>query len=247
MNRESSTSYYYRVAQTIRTRIEAGIYAPGYILPPAHQIAAEFGVSSITIQKAMDLLAREGFVVRQRGVGTTVVEREDQRIIRQISAHTFWDWFFIGEKNREIALLEIGEIACPAFLRKTLNVQSDTVMKMRRVMSLGGEPIAYFVNYFPTALLKESSFEKFRQERFLKVLYREAKFETLLIDQKVQASTADMDLANALNIRFGDPVFFIEAVYRTHDETPVGLTHMYHRGDRILLRDLFTTKGSDIR
>jgi GntR family transcriptional regulator len=186
-------------------------------------------------------------IVRQRGVGTTVVDQADQRIIHQISTQNFWDWFCIGEKNREIALLEIAEIACPAFLRKALNIQTDNVVKMRRVMSLGGEPIAYFVNYFPTALLEKSSYEKFHQERFLKVLYKEKKFDTLLIDQKVQASTADMDLANALNIRFGEPVFFIEAVYRTDEGTPVGLTHMYHRGDRILLRDLFTTKGSDIR
>ncbi len=251
MNKETGTSFYYRVAQTIRGRINSGQYPPDFIIPPSHRLSEEFGVSNITIQKAMELLAREGCIVRQRGVGTKVQKPTKTLVVRQISAKNFWDWYEVYEARgkQAAAVLEIVETICPEFVRSILNLPADmeTVIKVRRVMKLDSQPLAYIFNYFSPALFRKSVYRKFSNTRFLKILLTEKKLPAIRIDQKVEATTADMDLAGNLQIRFGDPLFLVEYIYRLTDGTPLAVTHTYHRGDRSVLKDTVVIDADSVK
>ena len=68
MARETTIPYYYRVAETLKGRIESRKYPPGDIVPSEKHLAEEFGVSNITIRKAMALLVEDGLVIRKRGI-----------------------------------------------------------------------------------------------------------------------------------------------------------------------------------
>ncbi|MBN1555209.1 MAG: substrate-binding domain-containing protein [Phycisphaerae bacterium] len=59
-----------RVAQALSEDLDRGAYAPGSILPTDQKLADVYGVSRITLRKALSLLARRGRVVKlpQRGV-----------------------------------------------------------------------------------------------------------------------------------------------------------------------------------
>jgi DNA-binding LacI/PurR family transcriptional regulator len=61
-----------RLAQILRKRIVSGEYPPGAQLPFREQLIADFHVSSITVQRALDALVRDGFVVARRKAGTFV-------------------------------------------------------------------------------------------------------------------------------------------------------------------------------
>ena len=65
MDREDLTAYYYRIAETLRGRIKAQEYKFGDILPPEKDLEKEFGVSNITIRKALALLVQEGLIVQE--------------------------------------------------------------------------------------------------------------------------------------------------------------------------------------
>jgi len=60
MHKEMGTSFYYRVARTIRGRINSGQCPPGVIGPLSHKLSEEFGLSNIKIQKAMEILSLGG-------------------------------------------------------------------------------------------------------------------------------------------------------------------------------------------
>lgn len=60
---------YMEIYHEVRRRIMVGIYAPDKKLPEGARLAAEFGCSELTITKALDLLVREGLVLRKRGLG----------------------------------------------------------------------------------------------------------------------------------------------------------------------------------
>ena len=53
----------------------SGTYSPGSKLPFQAELAQSFQVSGLTIQQAMHRLAREGFVVARRRIGTVVVSK----------------------------------------------------------------------------------------------------------------------------------------------------------------------------
>jgi GntR family transcriptional regulator len=63
---------YEQVHKVLRARIEAGEWGPREPLPGEVLLSHQLGVSVGTVRKAMDQLARESVVTRQRGRGTFV-------------------------------------------------------------------------------------------------------------------------------------------------------------------------------
>ena len=54
----------------LQQRIRAGVWPPEGPMPTEEAFAAEFGVSRVTIRRALDMLEQEQLVVRQQGRGT---------------------------------------------------------------------------------------------------------------------------------------------------------------------------------
>ena len=63
---------YQQLRTILRQQIKDGAFAPQSPMPSELQLAATYGVSRVTVRKALDVLANEGLVVRRHGVGTFV-------------------------------------------------------------------------------------------------------------------------------------------------------------------------------
>jgi len=64
-----------RIARWVRKKIVRGTWQPGHRLPPREKLLRLFGVSSLTVQRAMDQLLEDGFIDAQGARGTFVAER----------------------------------------------------------------------------------------------------------------------------------------------------------------------------
>ena len=62
------------IADQLRSAIVGGEYEPGERLPTRQVLCDRYGVSNVTVQRAFDRLAREGFVVSVERQGTFVAE-----------------------------------------------------------------------------------------------------------------------------------------------------------------------------
>lgn len=239
MARETTIPYYYRVAETLRGRIESRKYPPGGIVPSEKHLAQEFGVSNITIRKAMALLVEDGLVIRKRGVGTRVISKQAQRIPLKITGN-FRDWVdsAVGQKQRlKVDVLEIALSTCPQSVAKILSIPADSkIWRMKRIRKLNTEPISYYINHVPPELLTDVSPKEFEKGSFIEVFERCCGVKIAKIEQRVEATTADMDVSSILGTEFGDPLFFIENIYYTAKLLPVEVTHMYFRGDRYIYK-----------
>jgi GntR family histidine utilization transcriptional repressor len=65
---------YEQVKAFIKTRISAGAWKPGDPVPSEAALAAQFGISRMTANRALRELAAEGLVTRVQGSGTRVAE-----------------------------------------------------------------------------------------------------------------------------------------------------------------------------
>jgi GntR family transcriptional regulator len=63
---------YVQVADDIRASIEAGRRHPGDRLPAGRELADQYGVAVMTVQKAIDVLRRESLVVSHQGRGVFI-------------------------------------------------------------------------------------------------------------------------------------------------------------------------------
>ena len=62
------------VAQELRTRIVSGEFQPGSRLPTRSTLEQQFGTTTLTVQRAFDDLARDGFIISEGRRGTFVAE-----------------------------------------------------------------------------------------------------------------------------------------------------------------------------
>ncbi len=63
---------YYQVYVSLFKRIQGGEFPPGSFLPAERQLTEDYGVSRITIIKALNELSRDHHIKRQQGRGTVV-------------------------------------------------------------------------------------------------------------------------------------------------------------------------------
>lgn len=72
IDRTESTAVFEQVAAEIRRAILDGEAKPGERLPPAKDLAAELGVNTNTVLRALRLLRDEGMLEFRRGRGVSV-------------------------------------------------------------------------------------------------------------------------------------------------------------------------------
>ncbi|MEW6265801.1 MAG: GntR family transcriptional regulator [Thermodesulfobacteriota bacterium] len=236
--RESSVPFYEQVARTLRDRIKSGLYNSGQIIPPEKELEKEFGLSNITIRKALSLLVQDGFVVRRRGLGTVVAARPDARIAIEITG-SFRDWLHSatgGAQQFESKVLEIVVTTCPEHVRRILNMDATSpVWRMKRLRCFQGEPLSYYVNYGRPELMRGITAPDVAKRSFIEVFQERSGLKITHMEQHVEARVADLDIADTLGLHFGDAIFYVELVYftgRGARRRPVEVTYMYFRGDR---------------
>ena len=84
VNRAEPTGLHEQVAGQIRRAIADGEATPGERLPPARDLAAELGVNTNTVLRALRQLRDEGLLEFRRGRGITVTGTPEQsEVIRR--------------------------------------------------------------------------------------------------------------------------------------------------------------------
>lgn len=67
---------YMNIYDELKSKIDQGVYAVGSKIPSDDELINKFGVSMITVKKALSMLKEEGLIQRTPGVGTFVKDRK---------------------------------------------------------------------------------------------------------------------------------------------------------------------------
>ncbi|MEJ2109340.1 MAG: GntR family transcriptional regulator [Acidobacteriota bacterium] len=224
--------FYIQVAGTIRKRIEADEYGDGEILPSSEQFEQEFNVSSITVRKALEILARQGFIKRRRGIGTTV-SKPKAEVVTFALGGTFRR--FIDSFEKELSgseILEFSTIRCPAHVRQILSLnEKQKVLCVKKIRRHSGVPIGYYLHYANARLCKGITRKKAESFKFQEMFEKTSGLKLTRMEETIKTSITDIDLSKVLKTGFGSPVFFIENIFFDSKNQPATLTHIYYRGD----------------
>ena len=69
---KENVAVYLKLKDDISTKIHSGVYKKDMRLPSENALCKEWGISRMTVRRALDELVREGLVYRTRGSGTFV-------------------------------------------------------------------------------------------------------------------------------------------------------------------------------
>jgi DNA-binding LacI/PurR family transcriptional regulator len=81
INTSSRIPKHVQTAALLKRRIQKGDYVPGSNFPPVRMLGAELGVSSNVVQRAVQILEKEGVVETQHGIGIRVLPSDRSRRI----------------------------------------------------------------------------------------------------------------------------------------------------------------------
>jgi GntR family transcriptional regulator len=139
---------YVRIHQDLTDRITSGHWPAGSPLPSQQQLAAEFGVSIMTLRQALQLLADDGLIQTRHGAGTYVAARYayDLGGLRSFAAD-----LSAQDAGVTTRLLAADAVQPPADVAARLGA-SGKVLRLRRLRLSGGRPLIVQTSYLPAEL-----------------------------------------------------------------------------------------------
>lgn len=252
MNANAAAPQYQQVADTLRQRIIRGEYREGDVIPTAAKLEELFSVSNITIRKALSVLSSEGWISGRRGVGTVVVAVPESPRVNMAVTGDFLDWVDSASGKSlpiEQMVLSCGEEIGPAGVCRQLGAEPGThLWVMHRLRRLENHVISYHVNFGLPSLMSEITPETMAGNRsFADVLLDLGERAPKRMDQRVESSVADRDLAEVLEVGFGTPIFFVENVYVHDDHAATAISHLFLRGDHYAYQTSVELFSDEIR
>lgn len=123
------SSLHEQVRQDLLDRILSGEYKYGDRLPPEDELCEHYGVSRITVRRAVSELAAQFIVVRRRGVGTEVSYRSSNRRVFRLSG------FFENSSLFHHELKFEKDTEASEMVAKGLNCAVGTAVLHRRIVT----------------------------------------------------------------------------------------------------------------
>ena len=209
---------YHQVYLILKENIRSGEYAPDTALPIEPALCEEFGVSRITIKRAMKELVAEGLLVRQRGKGTFVAEGVTRPppnalddLLQSVEA--------IGAAT-DVQHLSSALVIPPKDVAQKLNMTSDALaLRSHQLRLSGGEPLAIIVAYVPEAIAARLAQET--ENLPMLVRLNQAGIPFTRADKEVTATLADPAVAVPLKIEIGAPLLKLTRLVLDDTDQPV--------------------------
>lgn len=232
LERDSPIPLFLQIEEELRGLISSGELPSLSMLPSENEFTDQFGVSRMTVRKALDRLVGEGVLFRRPGKGTFVAP---PRIEHQPSQALSFSGLMTEHGLQSATLiLESGMAPVPAHVGKMLRVApGDRAVFLRRLRFVEGEPAAIHQSYLPNrwaAVLGHDLSGSLTS--ILKSLgaYVSEVHDTL---EAVAASKYD---AHLLKTREGAPLVHIAGLATGPDGEPVRYSEALYRGDRFAFK-----------
>lgn len=157
--KDSPIPLYYQLKELIHEEIEDEVYRPGDPIPTEKDLCAIYGISRMTVNKAIMCLVNEGLLYRLQGKGTFVAEYKKNHQLNQLKGFTD-DMSGRGFKV-ETKILSFITVVATKNKRFHLNLEGDQnkLIEMRRLRLLDNEPHSLETVWIPLELCPDLKLE----------------------------------------------------------------------------------------
>ncbi|WP_449465405.1 GntR family transcriptional regulator [Stenotrophomonas humi] len=156
LRRDLHTPLYHQLQGFLRTLIERGEIGDGEQLPREEELARRLRISRVTVRQALQVLADDGLLIRQRGRGTRVIGGKVRSSAIPMPLKTP-----LGELmhsldtlagNTQVRLLGWERAIPPEPIRELFaSAPDEALVRCVRVRSRQGRPFGYYASWTRTA------------------------------------------------------------------------------------------------
>jgi GntR family transcriptional regulator len=232
------TPLYFKLERILRAAIESQEYRPGESLPPERDLGEIYGVSRITVRRALDSLRREGLVRRGRGRhgGTFVLERPNDRGRPSLGVLDR-----VGSRRQitRADVLTFDIRACHPEIAAALSLAPDQKVRYleRLLFTADGAPAAYVRNFLPLSVGAKLKRSHLKTAFVRRTLTDRLGVKLADVRDEVEACLAESRIATMLSVRVGSPLLRITRLFVSATGEHVDLT-------LLIIRDKYRMSGS---
>jgi GntR family transcriptional regulator len=226
---------YRRVADALRLEID-GLH-PGAALASESELERRFGVSRITVRRALDLLAQSGLVVRRQGSGTFVAR---PKVAERLGVLHSWTEGMraLGLEPRTVDCTML-RVEPPDWVASALGLEpahAETVLRVQRLRYANDEPLCLMVDYLRSRHVPDLAEGGLLGESLYETLERRYGLRLARVEDTVTARAATLFESGLLGVTAGAPVLHVTRVTYLATGEPLGAAAVVSRADRYAYR-----------
>lgn len=229
VDRGSPVPLWYQVAQQLEHAIESGDLPPGTMLENEVDLAEQLGLSRPTVRRAIQYLVDRGWLVRQRGIGTRVVQ---VKVRRPVQLTSLYDDLAATDRDPRTEVLKFDLAPVSDVVAHALSLpEGAEVYSFERLRYAGDEPLALMRNHVPADLLRLKPQDL--ERRGLYEIMRVNGIDLRIASETIGARAATTAEARILHEARGAPLLtMVRTAYDSHG-------HAVEHGDHIYRASLY--------
>jgi transcriptional regulator, gntR family len=233
LKQDAITPLYVQLMDELEASIRNGVYKPGDKIMTETEMAKEYGVSLITVRKAVGSLMEKGLVVRKQGKGTFVTKPKYSRNMKKLQSFTeMCEQMGVKPGAR---VLENRLIAADKKVADRLGIEpGSNVVYISRLRLVDGEPVQVEKSYFPLkyAFLLE---EDLNDGSMFECLKEKAGAKVASSEKMIELCRATAEEAALMDVKKGDYLLFVKSTAYDENGEPMYAGIQLINGDRFSL------------
>lgn len=225
-------SLYQQLADSLRDKIYEGKYAFGDKLPSERSLAEKFGISHLTVRRALAILEEEGMLLRVQGKGTFV--RAQKYSIDMQHMDGFSSMF--GQQGITITnkVLYSGVREAGFKYSRIFGIpREEPVFELIRLRQNGEDPVALEYNILPTKRVPHV--EEYDYSLYsLWDVYRQTGIQLVEENQKLEIVKVYNPQADLLNVEEGADVLMLSSTALDLSGKVIECTKIYDNAKRLV-------------
>ncbi|HEY5583106.1 MAG TPA: GntR family transcriptional regulator [Ruminiclostridium sp.] len=228
IDKKSPLPVYFQLKTILLDKIKSGEYPAGSIIPSERELSENLGISRMTARQAINQLATERFLVREKGRGTFVNDiKFEQRNIMSFS-ETVKKQGMVPTTR----VLEFTEEADCFDVKELLDLgMSQKVFRIKRLRLADETPIAVEEVFIPEKICPDIN--KLDLTRSLyNLLKTNYSIDISYIDNKIEAVKASKENRELLKLLSGVPALKISGISYTKEDKKLFYERDIYRADK---------------
>jgi GntR family transcriptional regulator len=229
---------YHQIYLVLREQLHEGRFAQG--LPGELALMRQFGVARVTVRRALQVLAGEGLIARERGRGThpvagsiaPVPTRASDPGVKRTRLTGLLENIVATSLHTSVKVLEVAQVAATVEVAQALRLlPGDPVQKAVRVRSTRAGPLSHITTWVPAELARSFGKRELQKKAIL-LLLEEAGVRVGGAQQTISARLADAQVAAHLGVAVGSALMAVRRLIHDEQGKPVQWLHGLYRPDR---------------